>query len=149
MGLRLVQDLDLVEAIGARATLRAMRSEIFMLQAVRREARALAEAAVEDGRRAQEFEAIRHAYTALDGAYQMLGQPERAVHERMSLDLDTRPGDTRARGILELNLGVQAYAEGGWAEARSPSTSAPRQTCSPPVIAPTRRSQRPIMGSCS
>ena len=45
--------------------------------------------------RADEFEALRHAYTALDGAYQMLGQPERAVHERMSLDLYTRPGDTR------------------------------------------------------
>ena len=45
------------------------------------------EAAVGDGRRADEFEALRHAYTALDGAYQMLGQPERAVHERMSLDL--------------------------------------------------------------
>ena len=48
----------------------------------------------------------------------MLGQPERAVHERMSLDLYTRPGDTSARAeSSELNLGVQAYAEGRWAEA--------------------------------
>jgi class 3 adenylate cyclase/tetratricopeptide (TPR) repeat protein len=116
-GLRLVQGLDSVEAIGARATLRAMRSEILMFQGRPREAIPLAEAAVGDGQRADEFEALRHAYTALDGAYQMLGQPERAVHERMSLDLYTRPGDTRARGILELNLGVQAYAEGKWNEA--------------------------------
>jgi tetratricopeptide (TPR) repeat protein len=88
-----------------------------MFQGRPREAIPLAEAAVGDGQRADEFEALRHAYTALDGAYQMLGQPERAVHERMSLDLYTRPGDTRARGILELNLGVQAYAEGKWNEA--------------------------------
>ena len=46
----------------------------------------------------------------------MLGQPERAVHEWMSLDLYTRPGYTGPRDP-ELNLGVQAYAEGRWAEA--------------------------------
>jgi tetratricopeptide (TPR) repeat protein len=116
-GLNLVEGLETLDALGARAMLRAMRSEIFMFQGRPRAAIALAETAVEDGRRADEFEALRHAYTALDGSYQMLGQPERAVHERMSLDLYTRPGETRARGILELNLGVQAYAEGRWAEA--------------------------------
>ena len=116
-GLRLVEGLESVEAIGARATLRAMRSEILTLQGRPREAIPFAEAAVGDGRRADELEALTHAYTALDGAYQMLGQPERAVHEWMSLDIYTRLGYTRHRGITELNLGVQAYAEGRWAEA--------------------------------
>ena len=116
-GLRLVEGFDSIEAIGARATLRAMRSEIMMFQGRPREAIALAAAAVEDGRRADEFEALTHAYTALDGSYQMLGQPEQAVHEWMSLDIYTRLGNTRLRGITELNLGVQAYAEGRWGEA--------------------------------
>ena len=116
-GLRLVEGLESIEAIGARATLLAMRSGILTLQGRPREAIALAEAAVEDGRRADELEALPHAYTALDGAYQMLGEPERAVHELMSLEIYTRLGQTRLRGITELNLGVQAYAEGRWAEA--------------------------------
>jgi class 3 adenylate cyclase/tetratricopeptide (TPR) repeat protein len=116
-GLRLVEGLESIGAIGARATLRAMRSEILTLQGRPREAIRLAEAAVEDGRIADEFEALPHAYTALDGSYQMLGQPERAVHEWMSLEIYTRLGYTRHRGITELNLGVQAYADGRWAEA--------------------------------
>ena len=37
-GLRLVEGLDSIEAIGARATLRAMRSEILMFQGRPREA---------------------------------------------------------------------------------------------------------------
>jgi len=117
VGLRLVEGLESIEAIGARATLRAMRSEILMFQGRPREAIALAQAAVDEGRRADESEALTHAYTALDGSYQMLGQPEQAVHEWMSLDIYTRLGHTRLRGITELNLGVQAYADGRWTEA--------------------------------
>ena len=116
-GLRLVEGLASIEAIGARAMLRAMRSEILTLQGRPREAIRFAEAAVDDGRIADELEALPHAYTALDGSYQMLGQPERAIHEWMSLEIYTRLGYTRNRGIAELNLGVQAYADGRWAEA--------------------------------
>jgi ATP/maltotriose-dependent transcriptional regulator MalT len=47
----------------------------------------------------------------------MIGEPENAVYERKSLDIQTRLGQTRARGITELNLGVQAYADGRWREA--------------------------------
>ena len=95
-----------------------------MLQGRPREAIALAEAAVDDGQRADEFEALTHAYTALDGSYQMLGEPELAVHEWISLDIYTRLGHTRLRGITELNLGVQAYADGRWDAAADLYTSA-------------------------
>ncbi len=54
---------------------------------------------------------------ALDTAYRMLGQPEKAVDQQLILDLCTRLGDIRTRGIVELNLGVSAYAEGRWDEA--------------------------------
>jgi tetratricopeptide (TPR) repeat protein len=118
-GLRVVEDVDSAAAVGARANLRAMRSEIRWLQGHPREAIALAQEAIAEAEPVQELEALARSYTALDGAYQMLGQPEKAVHERMSLDIYTRLGHTRSRGIMELNLGVQAYADGRWDEAAS------------------------------
>ena len=116
-GLRLVEGLDGTAAIGARATLRAMRSEVRWLQGHPREAIVLAETAVDEARRAHELEALARAYTALDGSYQMLGQPEKAVHELMALEILRELGNTRWGGIVELNLGVQAYADGRWDEA--------------------------------
>jgi tetratricopeptide (TPR) repeat protein len=116
-GLRVVDTLTTRDAAGARATLRAMRSEVRWLQGYPREAIVLAEQAIAEAEPAHELEALARAYTALDGSYQMLGRPEKAIHERMSLDIYTTLGDTRSRGIMELNLGVQAYADGRWDEA--------------------------------
>jgi class 3 adenylate cyclase/tetratricopeptide (TPR) repeat protein len=116
-GLRVVDTLTTRDAKAARATLRAMRSEVRWLQGHPREAILLAEQAINEAGPAEELEALARAYTALDGAYQMLGRPEKAIHERMSLDIYTTLGDTRSRGIMELNLGVQAYADGRWDEA--------------------------------
>ncbi len=116
-GLRLVEGLDSPAAVGARALLRAMRSEVRMLQGHPREAIALAETAVAEGRAAQELQALTHAYTALDASYQLLGQPEKAVNELQALEIYERLGDTRGLGITELNLGVQANADGRWDEA--------------------------------
>lgn len=117
IGLRLLEGRDEPAAASARATLRAMRAEIRMLQGHPAEAIRLAETAADEARRAEEVEALARAYTALDGAYQMLGQPEKAVHERAALEIYTALGHTRSRGITELNLGVQAYADGSWDEA--------------------------------
>ena len=116
-GLQLVERLDSREATGARATLRAIRSEVRMLQGHPREAITLAELAVEEGRRVDELVGLTNAYTALDASYQLLGSPEKAVNEWLSLEIYTRLGNASARGISELNLGVQAYADGRWSEA--------------------------------
>jgi len=88
-----------------------------MLRGRPREAIELAELAVEEGLRVDEAEALTHAYTALDASYQLVGQPEKAVHEWQSLEIYTRLGHTRLLGITELNLGVQAYADGKWSDA--------------------------------
>jgi class 3 adenylate cyclase/tetratricopeptide (TPR) repeat protein len=116
-GLRLVADQEETAAVAARATLLAMRSEILMFQGRAREAIPLAQTSVEEAKRVDEFEALAHAYTALDGSYQMLGQPEQAVHERMALEIHARLGNARLAGIYGLNVGVQAYADGRWDEA--------------------------------
>jgi len=116
-GLRLVASREERDAVAARATLLAMRSEIHMFQGRAREAIPLALKSVEEARRVDELEALTHAYTALDGSYQMLGEPDKAVHERMALEIHSRLGNARLAGIYGLNVGVQAYADGRWDEA--------------------------------
>jgi tetratricopeptide (TPR) repeat protein len=116
-GLRLVEGVETTPAVGARAMLRAMRSAIRCQQGHPREAIAIAEIAVAEAELSQELEALTHAYTALDESYQTLGEPEKAVHERKSVDILTMLGNTRQLGIVQLNLGVQAHADGRWDEA--------------------------------
>ena len=118
-------------------------------KAVRARRYALAEAAVEDGQRADEFEALTHAYTALDGSYQMLGQPERAVHEWMSLDIYTRLGDTSARAGSRSSTSASRPMPTADGPRPLISTRARKRTVSQPVIARTRRSPRPTSASCS
>ncbi len=117
IGLRLAENEVVPDAVPIRARLRARRSQILMFQGHAHQAIPLALAAVAEAEAVGELEALVHAHVALDGSYQMIGEPEKAVYERKSLDIQTRLGQTRARGITELNLGVQAYADGRWQEA--------------------------------
>jgi class 3 adenylate cyclase/tetratricopeptide (TPR) repeat protein len=117
IGLRVVSGQDTPAAAGARSRLQAQRAELRLLQGHPREAMALALRAAEEGERIGELEAVARAYTALDGAYQMLGQPEKATNERKAVDIWEQLGRLRSVGIVELNLGVQAYADGHWDEA--------------------------------
>ncbi len=116
-GLRLLDGRDDQDAVAARATLLGMRSEVCMYQGRGRAAIRIALEAVEQAKQAEELEALAHAYIALDGSYQMLGQPERAVHERMALEIYRRLDHARLSGIFALNVGVQAAADGRWDEA--------------------------------
>ena len=77
LGLRAVDALDGPAAAGARARLHAQRAELRLLQGHPREAVVLALQAVGEGEQIDELEALARAYTALDGAYQMLGEPEK------------------------------------------------------------------------
>jgi class 3 adenylate cyclase/tetratricopeptide (TPR) repeat protein len=116
-GLRLLEGQRGRPAAAARAMLRAMRAELLMFQGRAREAIPLAATAAEEARRTGELEATARAYTALDGSYQLLGEPEKAVHERLAVDIYTKLGDVNARGLMQINLGVQSYADGRWSEA--------------------------------
>ena len=116
-GLRLLEGHKAPAAVAIRARLLGMRAEIQMFQGRARVAIRVAELAVAEAERVGELEALVHAYTALDGSYQLLGEPEKAIYERMALDIHAKLGRLRARGITELNLGVTAYADGHWDEA--------------------------------
>ena len=114
VGLRLIAGLGSTEAIAARATLRALRAETRWHQGHAREAIDLAEAAVADAEHAGDLHALAIAYMALDASFQMLGEPEKAIYERKAVEIWSRLGQMRSLGISELNLGVQAYADGDW-----------------------------------
>jgi class 3 adenylate cyclase/tetratricopeptide (TPR) repeat protein len=116
-GLRLVEGREGEPAAAARSILRAMRAQILMFEGRAREAVPLALAAADEARRTGELEALARAYAALDGSYQLLGEPEKAVHERMALEIYTELGDLNARGLVQINLGVQSYADGRWSDA--------------------------------
>jgi tetratricopeptide (TPR) repeat protein len=116
-GLRLVEGREDDPAVGARALLLSMRSEIRWVQGRPRDAIVLAEAAIAEAERVGELRALSRAYGALDTAWEMLGQPEKAVNGPRMLALCTELGDVRLRGIIEVNLGVSAYAQGRWQEA--------------------------------
>jgi ATP/maltotriose-dependent transcriptional regulator MalT len=119
-GLRLLDDLEGTSVFGVRASLRAMRAEVRWFQGHPLEAVALARLAIEDVGGNEEFEplmALARAYTALDGSYRMLGQPELARHEHLALEIYERLGQLRLVGIQALNLGTSAYWYGRWDEA--------------------------------
>ena len=116
-GLRLTSGLDSTDAIGARANLRALRAELRWHQGRVREAIALAEAAAADAERADDLHALAIAYMALDASFQLLGEPEKAIYERRAIEIWSQLGQMRSLGISELNVGVQAYADGEWDEA--------------------------------
>jgi class 3 adenylate cyclase/tetratricopeptide (TPR) repeat protein len=116
-GARLVEHLHEDDAPRISARLMALRAEIRLLQGHAREAVALAERAITDADRAEESEAMARSYTVLDGAYQMLGQPAKAVHETQALVIYMELGRLDAVSTIEMNLGVQAYSDGRWDDA--------------------------------
>ena len=116
-GLRLLEGVDLPAARRVRADLRAQRSLIKATQGHPREAILLGEAAIVEAKRSRALKALTRAYGAVDEGYRLLGQPEKAVYEQLALEILRKLGEARDVGITEMNLGVQAYADGRWTNA--------------------------------
>ena len=112
-------------AIGARLT--AIRADIRLQQGQAREAIRLAEAAVEAAERTEARDALARAYSALDRAYEQLGEPSKAVFERQAVEIYREIGELRSAALVEMNLGVQAFAEGRWDEAVERYAAADRE----------------------
>ena len=60
----------------------SVSADLRMLQGHAREALDLARSAAEEAEATGELEALARSFSVLDSAYQMLGQPQKAVHER-------------------------------------------------------------------
>ena len=70
-----------------------------------------------EGKRSRALMALTREYWAVYEGYRMLGQPEKAVYEQLALEILRKLGEARDVGITEMNLGVQAYADGRWTNA--------------------------------
>ena len=117
VGLQLVEPDGSRRAVAARAALLARRANLRFAQGQTREAIELATRAAKDGERVGDKVVLATAYTALDGGYSQLGEPEKAVYAVKALEIYRELGMLVSAGILEMNLGVNAYARGDWDEA--------------------------------
>ncbi len=100
-----------------RANLGAYRADIRLQQGHVREAVSLATTVAADAKRHGARRALANAYRVLHHGYQQLGEPENAVYEEQALEIWRELGELRQAAIIEMNFGVDAYAEGRWDEA--------------------------------
>ena len=119
VGLRVVAGHDARRRGGSAVALQAQRAELRLLQGHPREAIALALEAAARGRADRRARGASRARTRRSTApTRCSGSPRRRCTSGRRVDIWTRSSaDTRSRGIIELNLGVQAYADGSWDEA--------------------------------
>ena len=117
VGLKLVAAHRSAEARRIGSSLAALRARIRLQQGHAREAVELARAAARDAKRTGARAALARSYSALDLAYERLGEPEKAVYERQALSIWLELGELRVAAITEMNLGVRAYDDGCWDEA--------------------------------
>jgi class 3 adenylate cyclase/tetratricopeptide (TPR) repeat protein len=119
LGSKLVASRRSLAAQRARSSLMALRARIKLQQGHLREAIVIASAAARDAERTGARAALARSYSALDLAYERLGEPEKAVYELLALDIWRELGEQRVAAITEMNLGVRGYDDGRWDEAVS------------------------------
>lgn len=105
------------EARRAKARLDSFTAFVRLTQQRPRAAIELAEIAKTEAQLAGEQEALARSYSVLDGAYSLLGQPNKAVYGHLALEIYEALGDQAAIAVVTNNLGAQAYFEGRWMEA--------------------------------
>jgi tetratricopeptide (TPR) repeat protein len=116
-GLALIEGIAGEDARRARNDLLAIQAQIHLQRGHPLEAIEIAQKVVDDAEALGPTHALARAYSALDGGYFDLGEPEKAVHEVKALAIYRELGAARRAAVIESNLGVTAYAEGRWADA--------------------------------
>jgi class 3 adenylate cyclase/tetratricopeptide (TPR) repeat protein len=116
-GLNCVKGLEAAEAKDVAHSLLARRAQIYLQQGRPRDAIATAHQVVEEAEPRGPSIALAHAYSALEGAYLEIGQPDKAVYEAKAAEIFRSLGAARSAAVAEMNLGVKAYAQGRWREA--------------------------------
>lgn len=117
VGRRLVAELGSAEALGAMARLNALNAQIRQLQEHPRTALRLATQAMAEAEASGEAEALARSYQVLDAAYNMLGQPAKAIYSERALAIYEGLGNLPGTAVVTNNLGGQAYFEGRWEDA--------------------------------
>ena len=116
-GLKRIEPCGTIEARHAANSLLARRAYIHLQQGRPRDTIAIAKRVVEDAEPLGPSVALARAYSALEGGYLFIGEPENAVYEEKALEMFRGLGAARSAAVMEMNLGVKAYAQGRWGEA--------------------------------
>ncbi|HEU5207568.1 MAG TPA: adenylate/guanylate cyclase domain-containing protein [Gaiellaceae bacterium] len=116
-GLKPIESVTSLDAKQAANSLLARRASIQLQQGRARDAIAVASKVVENAEPLGPSLALARAYSTLEGAYLFIGQPDKAVYEEKALEIFRILGDARSAAVMEMNLGVKAYAQGRWSEA--------------------------------
>ena len=116
-GLNRVKTLETPDAKDVTHNLLARRAQIYLQQGRPRDAIKTAHRVVEEAEPLGPSIALARAYSALDGGYLDIGQPEKAMFEERAVDMFRSLGAARSAAVAEMNLGVKAYARGRWQEA--------------------------------
>lgn len=119
IGRRLVREVEGTRALGATARLDALNAQIRQLQEHPHAALRLAAQAMSEAEASGEQAALARSYQVLDAAYNMMGQPAKAVYSERALAIYEELGDLPGMAIVTNNLGGQAYFEGEWKDAVS------------------------------
>ncbi|HEX4747076.1 MAG TPA: adenylate/guanylate cyclase domain-containing protein [Gaiellaceae bacterium] len=127
VGVECVASSTTPEAQRAANNLLALRAQIHLQQGRPRDAIKVANEVVARAEPLGPSRALARAYSALDGGHLDLGEPEKATHEVMALEIYRELGAARWAAVIESNLGVQAYAEGRWREASDYYTHSQRE----------------------
>jgi tetratricopeptide (TPR) repeat protein len=123
-GLGRARTLSGPNAKQAEYSLLARRAQIFLQQGRPREAIAIANEVVRESEPLGASVALARAYSALEGGYLDIGQPENAIFEEKAMEIFRSLGATRSAAVMEMNLGVKAYAHGTFGEASERYSSA-------------------------
>ncbi len=113
-GRKLVKDLGTADAAAADANLLSFGAVIRQAQDRPREALKMAQQAAEAATDVDARWALAHAYSVMDWAYVMIGQPERAVHREKALAIYAELGELAMQAVELSNLGADAYWIGEW-----------------------------------
>ena len=128
-GLKRIEPCQTLEAQHAANSLLARRAYIHLQQGRPRDTIAIARKVVEDAEPLGPSVALARAYSALEGGYLFIGEPENAVYEEKALEMFRGLGAARSAAVMEMNLGVKAYSQGvgaklpGCTQARARSSS--------------------------
>jgi tetratricopeptide (TPR) repeat protein len=116
--LRRLGDLEGDEAAAMRAQLTMSYGAARARQGRYAESLPFLEVAAAEADRLDDQPTLAHAYYLLDWALTDLGRPEAATYREKALPIYERLGDLNGQASVLNNLGIDAYYEGHWDEAR-------------------------------
>jgi class 3 adenylate cyclase/tetratricopeptide (TPR) repeat protein len=116
-GYRTVSDVHSIEAGRIRARLSAFAASVRLAQGKLKEAMRQATRAAEEAEETGERDALARAYSMLDVYYRWSGQPDKAVYGTRALAIYEELGDLNGQGVVNGNMGVEAYFDGRWADS--------------------------------